>query len=62
MEVPCCRGLIRTVQNALLQSGAKVPVKMTQISIKGEILKQEELKATSLINNQMCCPSSTFFK
>ena len=62
MEVPCCRGLIRIVQNALLQSNTRIPVKMTQISIKGEILKQEELKATSLINNQMCCPSSTFFK
>ena len=62
MEVPCCRGLIRIVQNALLQSGTRIPVKMTQISIKGAILKQEELKATSLINNQMCCPSSVFFK
>jgi ferredoxin len=62
MEVPCCRGLIRIVQNALLQSGTRIPVKMTQISIKGAILKQEELKATSLINNQMCCPSSALFK
>ena len=37
MEVPCCRGLIRIVQNALLQSGTRIPVKMTQISIKSNI-------------------------
>ena len=37
MEVPCCGGLVRLVQQALSDSGCKVPVKLTKIGIGGEI-------------------------
>ena len=37
MEVPCCGGLVRLVQQAVADSGCKVPVKLTKIGIGGEI-------------------------
>ena len=40
MEVPCCGGLVRLVQGAVADSGNKVPVKLTKISIGGEILDE----------------------
>lgn len=40
MEVPCCGGLIRLVQGAVADSGHKVPVKLTKISIGGDILEE----------------------
>ena len=60
MEVPCCRGLVRVVQNALLQSGKALPVMMTKIGIRGEILEQEELKGGSSLSKHSCCPPSLF--
>jgi hypothetical protein len=41
MEVPCCGGLTQLVQKAVVESGRKVPVKETVISIRGEKLKEE---------------------
>ena len=41
MEVPCCSGLVRLVQAALQQASRKVPLKVTVVSVKGEILKDE---------------------
>lgn len=38
MEVPCCFGLVRLVQQAIDQAGLDVPVKVTTISIKGDKL------------------------
>jgi len=43
MEVPCCGGLVRLVQGAVSDSGHKVPVKLTKISISGEILEESVL-------------------
>ena len=40
MEVPCCFGLVRLVQQAISQAGADVPVNVVTISIKGEKLSQ----------------------
>jgi ferredoxin len=37
MEVPCCFGLIKLVENAVDSSGKEIPVKTVEISIKGEI-------------------------
>lgn len=41
MEVPCCHGLRRLVDEALKRSGKNVPVKTTVVSIKGDILRTE---------------------
>lgn len=43
MEVPCCGGLVRLVQQALSDSGCKVPVKLTKIGIGGEIKDESVL-------------------
>jgi hypothetical protein len=36
MEVPCCFGLHRLVEEAIELSGKKIPLKQQTISIKGE--------------------------
>ena len=41
MEVPCCRGLLQMAQQALDKASRKVPVKLTLVSIKGEILSED---------------------
>ena len=38
MEVPCCFGLNRLVQEAMELSGTKIPLKQETISIKGKKL------------------------
>jgi NAD-dependent dihydropyrimidine dehydrogenase PreA subunit len=41
MEVPCCGGLLRLVQQATKTASRKVPVKATVISISGEVLSED---------------------
>jgi len=41
MEVPCCGGLLRMVQDATAAAKRKVPVKLLVVGVKGEILKEE---------------------
>lgn len=38
MEVPCCGGMTYAVQRAIANSGKDIPLKVTVISINGEIL------------------------
>jgi NAD-dependent dihydropyrimidine dehydrogenase PreA subunit len=38
MEVPCCAGLVRLVEEAVKESGKNIPVKETRISIQGEVI------------------------
>jgi len=38
MEVPCCMGLVRLVEDAVKKSGKNIPVKKTMIGIQGQIL------------------------
>jgi len=38
MEVPCCMGLVRLVEDAARESGKNIPIKKTRISIQGQIL------------------------
>lgn len=41
MEVPCCGGLLRIVNEARQMTSRNVPVKAVVISTKGEVLKEE---------------------
>jgi NAD-dependent dihydropyrimidine dehydrogenase PreA subunit len=41
MEVPCCGGLMRLVQQATGMANRKVPVKATVVSIGGEVLSED---------------------
>jgi len=41
MEVPCCAGLLRMVQQATSTASRKVPVKLVVAGIRGEIMKEE---------------------
>ena len=43
MEVPCCGGLLRFVQQALQIAKRKVPVKVIIVSVAGKILEEEWL-------------------
>lgn len=36
MEVPCCFGLVRLVQEALAQSGKEIPLSLVKIGIRGD--------------------------
>jgi ferredoxin len=38
MEVPCCMGLVKLVEEAVKESGKNIPVKKTRIGIKGQII------------------------
>ncbi|HDL02887.1 MAG TPA: 4Fe-4S ferredoxin [candidate division Zixibacteria bacterium] len=39
MEVPCCRGMVRLVETALDEAGVEIPVLLTRLDIKGNILE-----------------------
>jgi ferredoxin len=41
MQVPCCGGLLRLAQQAMLAATRKVPLKCMVVGIKGEILRDE---------------------
>lgn len=41
MQVPCCRGLLQIVQEAVSVTRRKVPVKLMVVSIEGNILQEE---------------------
>ena len=43
MEVPCCGGIQRAVQNAIAASQKEIPCKVCTISTKGLLIRQEEL-------------------
>ncbi len=43
MQVPCCGGLLRIVQQAVAVARRKVPVKKMVVSVEGQILQEEWL-------------------
>lgn len=43
MEVPCCDGLLRLVQNARQEASRKIPVKSLVVSLRGEILSENRV-------------------
>ena len=38
MEVPCCSGLMKAVENAIKNSGKNIPLKKVTISSRGGVL------------------------
>lgn len=43
MEVPCCGGLPRIVENAMRASGREIPLELVRIGINGEILENRKV-------------------
>lgn len=43
MEVPCCRGLLQLAQLAIQNAKHKVPLKVVVMSIRGEVVLEEEI-------------------
>ena len=43
MEVPCCSGLVRLVQQAALRARRRVPITTRVVGVRGEILAEEDL-------------------
>ena len=41
MEVPCCGSLLGLAKKAVAEAGRKVPIKLSVIGIKGQILNEE---------------------
>ncbi|MCX6246386.1 MAG: 4Fe-4S binding protein [Bacteroidetes bacterium] len=41
MEVPCCGGLVQMAETAKVNAGLKVPIKVSVISVQGEVLEDE---------------------
>ena len=42
MEVPCCAGLLHVVHKALEAGGKAIPVDTVKVSVRGEVLQEEE--------------------
>jgi hypothetical protein len=47
MEVPCCFGLVKAIEDALKASGKTIPLKKVKIGIRGDILSEEPSGQTS---------------
>lgn len=43
MEVPCCTGMVRVVQEAVKRSGVTVPVESIKISLDGQIIERHKM-------------------
>ena len=41
MEVPCCRGLLQLASRAAAESERQIPIQWIEISVQGDVLKQE---------------------
>lgn len=47
MEVPCCFGLVHLVHESLKESGKDIPLKLTKVGVKGDILETLEVARTA---------------
>jgi len=41
MEVPCCSGLLSLTNKAVVESGRKIPLKLSVVGIRGEIISED---------------------
>jgi Pyruvate/2-oxoacid:ferredoxin oxidoreductase delta subunit len=46
MEVPCCFGLVKATEDALTESGKRIPLKKVKIGIRGDIKPEEQAGTT----------------
>jgi len=46
MEVPCCSGLVKATEDAIVASGKKIALKKVKIGIRGDIKDGEEARPT----------------
>jgi Pyruvate/2-oxoacid:ferredoxin oxidoreductase delta subunit len=44
MEVPCCFGLVKAVEDALAISGKKIPLKKVKIGIRGDVKSEGQVE------------------
>ena len=44
MEVPCCFGLVRAIEEAIRVSGKEIPLKKVKIGIRGEIKSEKSVR------------------
>ena len=42
MEVPCCFGLVHLVKGALHKSGKDVPLTVTKVGVRGDVLEKNQ--------------------
>ncbi len=47
MEVPCCSGMLRLVQAAVLASGKEIPVEAITVTLEGETMSRETVGCAS---------------
>jgi Pyruvate/2-oxoacid:ferredoxin oxidoreductase delta subunit len=47
MEVPCCFGLVKAIEDALKASGKTIPLKKVKVGIRGDIHSEEPSEQTS---------------
>jgi ferredoxin len=47
MQVPCCGGLLNLARQAVALASRKVPIRYAIVGVRGEILQQGEMPATS---------------
>ncbi len=43
MEVPCCSGLVRLVQEARSRAGRSIPVKAIVVGVRGDVIAEREI-------------------
>jgi Pyruvate/2-oxoacid:ferredoxin oxidoreductase delta subunit len=43
MEVPCCFGLVKAVEDAMMASGKAIPIKKVKVGIRGDIQPEEQV-------------------
>jgi len=48
MEVPCCTGLVYLVMQAIKDSGQDIPLKVSKIGVKGDLLDKQEIDAQTV--------------
>lgn len=44
MEVPCCNGMLNILNNAMSDSGKKIPLEVITISTKGKVLSRKNIE------------------